>query len=265
MKTFYWFVVNHDQHGKGHLWREGKLCLRSRLNRSEIDFAWSHRLRPGLAFSLTVGSGDGDTGLGLHLELLGLSWWLHIEHEWTKRLCHRLLPHHYFRIDEPRQIQVYISGCHVHWSFWQPLHEWSTSTPKWRQGGFFLEDVLLGSARYSKRLVDDPVDAIASFPEGSYRLKLQREIATWKRPRWPWPIVRESVDIRLERDGAIPQFRGKGENSYDCDDDAIFGMGSEGHSYEHAVATYVEAVLRNRRKYGHVRPEDRAILSERKA
>lgn len=138
--------------------------------------------------------------------------------------------------------------------------EWRRDDPEnWRKGSVFLLDTIFGRATCTTEKIGAPVQAVACFPEGQYALTLQRETRTWKRPRWPWPYVRHFVDITLDRP---PGFQGKGENSYDCGPDAIYGMSSDGHSFEDAVATYVKAVLRERRKRGTLAPEHRTILTE---
>jgi hypothetical protein len=57
------------------------------------------------------------------------------------------------------------------------------------------------------------------MPEGKYPAHVKRERRTWKRPRWFTPLVREYWDVDVESGIRVP---GKGENSWDCDDDAIF-------------------------------------------
>ena len=79
--------------------------------------------------------------------------------------------------------------------------------------------------------------------------------ATWKlerrsrtRSRWPWEYsVRYSSNIEIEDP---PRVSGKGENSWDCGDDAIYGFGSASLSPASAVGEYVKAVLENRERYG---------------
>lgn len=68
------------------------------------------------------------------------------------------------------------------------------------------------------------------------------------RPRWPWIYgVRLSSWIAMPNP---PQFAGKGENSWDCGDDAIYGMGSKATTAAEATGEYVKAVLRYRERYG---------------
>jgi len=47
-----------------------------------------------------------------------------------------------------------------------------------------------------------------------------------------------------------PQFSGKGESSWDCGDDGIYGMGSRETSPAKTVGEYIKRVLENRERYG---------------
>ena len=178
------------------------------------------------------------------------SVYLSLKHVWPRRE------------DQPsRTYALSIVDGALHYDFGKPGSgdEWRRDDPlNWMRGCRFLLDDIFGRAQYSREQIGPPVQAVACFPEGQYMLKLQREISTWRCPRWPWPMVSTSVDITLERP---PGFQGKGENSYDCGPDAIYGMSSEGHSYEDAVAAYVRAVLRERAKRGHLAPEHRTIMA----
>jgi hypothetical protein len=165
------------------------------------------------------------------------------------------------REDQPsRTYSLSLIDDAIHYDFGKPGSgdEWHRDDPlNWMRGCRFWMDDVFGCASHSREKIGPPVQAVACLPEGQYTLTLQREVSTWKRPRWPWPLVRTSVDITLERP---PEFQGKGENSYDCGPDAIYGMSSEGHSYEDAVAAYVKAVLRERAKRGHLAPEHRTVM-----
>lgn len=165
--------------------------------------------------------------------------------------------------DEPsRTYSVSLVDGALHYDFGKPGSgdEWHRDDPlNWMRGCRFLLDDIFGRAEHKCEKVGPSVQAVACFPEGQYTLTLQREVATWTRPRWPWAYWRKSVDITLE---TPPEFQGKGENSWDCGPDAIYGMSSEGHSFEDAVATYVKAVLRERARRGHLEPQHRTVLAE---
>lgn len=165
--------------------------------------------------------------------------------------------HRYMMGQDVAVIEFDLSSVHVSGALWS-IGEHMQLEGKRR---FYASwpDRIFGRAEYTREKVGEPVQAIACFPEGQYTLTLQREVSTWNRPRWPWTYWRKSVDITLERP---PEFQGKGENSWDCGPDAIYGMSSEGHSYEDAVAAYVKAVLRERAKRGVLAPEHRTVLTE---
>lgn len=165
--------------------------------------------------------------------------------------------HRYMMGQDVDIVRFNISGDHVLGALFS-IGEHMQSDGK-RRFYAFWPDWLFGRASHTNAKVGPPVQAVACFPEGQYRLTLQREVGTWKRPRWPWPYWQKSVDITLERP---PEFQGKGESSWDCGPDAIYGMSSPGHSYEDAVAAYVKAVLRERARRGHLAPEHRTLLSD---
>lgn len=137
--------------------------------------------------------------------------------------------------------------------------DWHSNDPlNWMRGIIHPVDLIFGRPVHDKQEVGPKVQAIASFPEGDYPLLLQREIRTWKRPRWPFTMTHRYVDIEAVR---AAESQGKGENSWDCGPDAIWGMSSPGHSYEDAVAAYVKATLRDRAKRGHIADEHRAVFT----
>lgn len=116
-----------------------------------------------------------------------------------------------------------------------------------------LLDFLFGKTLYFRHKIDySPAPLTVTFDEGDYKILATRERACWMRPRWPFRKVRESIDIDIP--GGIP-FAGKGESSYDCDDDAIYGMGSDGHDFEDAKKAVIDAVMRERSRYGNASPE----------
>jgi hypothetical protein len=215
----------------------------------EVDWAFGRRV---WSSGVSVGRSEGGT-ITLHASIRPLfSLYLIVKH---------VLP----RGAASRTYSISIVDGSLHYDLGKPGSgdEWHRNDPlNWMRGCRFLTDDIFGRGHCTTEKIGPPVQAIACFPEGQYTLTLQREVRTWTRPRWPWPYVRRSVDITLERP---PGFQGKGENSYDCGPDAIYGMSSEGHSFEDAVAAYTRAVLRERARRGHLATEHRTVLTERPA
>jgi hypothetical protein len=187
-----------------------------------------------------------------------------IEHGDTSYKYHNEAGPNRVKITEGREIRLRCDSTGVWWSWWVNPMVWSSSTPRWRQGSFHPKDVVLGKARFSQENNGESVVAMASFHEGSYPLILQRQTWTWKRSRWPWPKTARYVDIRVPEGAAAAGFQGKGENSWDCGSDAIYGMSSEGHDFYSAIGAYTLATLKKRGRYGCVKSEDSLIVKDRK-
>jgi len=134
----------------------------------------------------------------------------------------------------------------LHWRIWTDPMEYHFSTPKWRDGWFDVSDFFLGRNKYTK-VDQEPIPATISMPEGEYPATVTFFTQTWKRPRWPWPKVKNGADVDIE--GGIP-IPGKGENSWDCDEDAYMSIGTSATTVEEAVQNAIESVNKRRVRYG---------------
>jgi hypothetical protein len=108
-------------------------------------------------------------------------------------------------------------------------------------------DILFGRPKYQERVIETvPVDV--AMPEGSYHGTCKIFESTWVRPRLPWfprRLRRSTVDIPK----GIP-VSGKGENSWDCGEDAIFGQTSATPTVNAAIGELVKSALSTRERYG---------------
>lgn len=151
----------------------------------------------------------------------------------------------------PRDIHVVSVSVHdkaVWWEFWHPRHEWKSSTPRWRCGNWHPIDSILGKQKHSKEVIEGPVAVEIPMPEGGYPATVAIELCRWKRPRWPWPSVElKRADVDIPGGIGVP---GKGENSWDCGDDAIYRSSFPANSVEAAIGSVVGDVLRTRKRYG---------------
>lgn len=121
-------------------------------------------------------------------------------------------------------------------SCWPPEHgkEWSVN----------LTNMLLGRRQYHEGAVTLAGEYSLDMPEGRYRCKVQLREDSWSRPRWrTLRIKRAIVDVLTEGGVPVP---GKGENSWDCDDDATFGMTCPAATVDEALSRLRESVLRTR-------------------
>lgn len=140
---------------------------------------------------------------------------------------------------------VTLWGWTIRWSWRESEWEWNRSDPWWRRFSVDLRDLFLGRMK-CEVVKGETRNALVPMPEGAYPAVLTKKTRTWRRTRRPfWRKVRVEWDIQIP--GGIP-FMGKGEDSWDCGDDGLYGTG--GSSPENAVANTVEFALRSRAKYG---------------
>ena len=84
------------------------------------------------------------------------------------------------------------------------------------------------------------------MPEGAYKATVEMFWGIWKRPRW---VAKKILRANVEIPSGIPK-NGKGENSWDCGEDATFGITMPAKNVENAIGKTVESCLRDRKKYG---------------
>jgi hypothetical protein len=144
-----------------------------------------------------------------------------------------------------KNTEISIHDGSIWWRLFVRSGYWNKNIPRWRHGNFNVIDFILGENKYTNRVLkEEKIDI--PMPEGNYPATIKMEMATWKRPRWFAKRLKRA-DIEMEK--PIP-FPGKGENSWDCGDDACYGMTTPARSIGEAIGKMVEHVLDNRLKRG---------------
>lgn len=134
----------------------------------------------------------------------------------------------------------------LYWSFFHPTYEWTSGTPWWRHHCFHVSDWVLGRSKYSTVTLERREVAVP-LPEGSYPATARLELSSWKRR---FSTLRQfSVVVDLPDDRPVP-VPGKGENSWDCGDDAIYSWSGRARTIEEGVGRLVTQVLSTRVRYG---------------
>lgn len=157
---------------------------------------------------------------------------------------------------DPHAIGFYVHDWGFWWSIWRNEHMSSKEDPWWSNGVFHLDNFILGRQQYENVKHGEPKRIWIPLPEGEYLAEAQYETSTWWRPRWPWwpfTIVRQDTKVGVLAWTGLPH-EGKGENSWDCGTDGLYGYSSEGHSLSRAIAKGVESTLHSRRRYGGSKP-----------
>jgi len=119
----------------------------------------------------------------------------------------------------------------------------------WKHGVHFclpIVDWLLGKEVYTKGEGEEHI-AILPMPEGNYPVTITLSTDTWVRPRWPG--VKRVKRARIVPSVSIP-VPGKGESSWDCDEDAWSNMTCAAASIPEALTHAFESTIRDRFRHG---------------
>lgn len=134
------------------------------------------------------------------------------------------------------------------WSLGADDAGWPSRRPRWRYGSF---RPLGFHCRHGEPLVIGERDVLVPLPERSYRARAVMTRAGWGWSRLPrrFDKVCYTVEITTYEGEQIP-IPGKGENAWDCGDDAVFSHAGPSRSIEDAVGRLVASVLETRAKRG---------------
>lgn len=154
-------------------------------------------------------------------------------------------------LPDQRESGISVSDWTIRLQPWSKSMEWCAADPWWVRGVSFDLKRLLGRQQYTKEIVKDGIPIQIPMPEGCYRAVATFERCTWKRPLW-FASTRLYTTVDVPK--GIP-FMGKGENSWDCGDDGLYGYSVQGHDLDKAAAHGCESVLKSRRRYGMPSPQ----------
>lgn len=202
--------------------------------------------------------GEGPINIGVYVWPFSL--YLNFETRWAQWISERLTQAGAY---EDRSVAFHVCRTdgsamdlpgQLRWNLWTPDSMWSSKTPRWRNGHFHWADVVLGRVDYTDRTIDT-VDVIVPMPEGTYAGTVKVFESTWRRRRFPFlsmSMRRTTVDVPE----GVPH-PGKGENAWDCGEDATYSLTSPATTPSEAVGVLVASVLERRQRYGgkNWRPE----------
>jgi hypothetical protein len=245
MGRLLWFHSQNLNDKPGN--RQGSKLLNGR--------AWLHAGRYTLGLQWVIGkikfgaevqvAPDAEGTLSGNLLLPLIQVYVHLDAPWGHRLndlCRRKNQ----KYGNGRAVGFSVHSGALWWNVWADQMEWRRGDPKWMNGSFNPADFFLGRYRYSKREIERQ-EVVIPMPEGAYPATVVIEEAEWRRPRWPFPRRRMQADVKIP--GGIPH-QGKGENAWDCGDDATFGLGCSARTVPEAIGEVVAVCLKDRRSYG---------------
>lgn len=136
----------------------------------------------------------------------------------------------------------------LYWDMGGEWGHWRRSDPWYKHGSLNFLDTLFGRTKHHETLHTRTETAVG-MPEGAYPCVVMLKNEWWTRKRTGRLVWhrRNGAEIRMMT--PIP-FPGKGENSWDCGDDAMHSLHCTAENTEQAIAAAVESVLRSRRRHG---------------
>lgn len=204
---------------------------------------------------------DGDEQeLQFHFSLF-LGVWITLE-RWLPRSWYptRISKFGYGELPEEKEISVRIHNRSLWWNFWRNDDEGFNKT--WRKGCFHFVEFIIGRADCSHKETEHE-DFILPYYEGNYAIRVIESLWTWKMRRRLFFFLDKKDLLRYEvkagyQDGGvfidkpIPH-QGKGENSWDCGEDATFsisfGVGRIKSTRE-AALEFWKSTMKDRIRYG---------------
>lgn len=193
--------------------------------------------RPQLGASLRFDPGEGETVLGWQTPLGSL--WLGLKACPLDGYKDREISAKVF-LDEDAPMLDVILSTHL----WNDPNEWHSDDPWWRRTFVHLTDRLLGKVTHTSKEIDRREVEIP-FPEGVCKALVTIERVTFRRPGWPYPRVIFVGNVTPAKGPVVP---GKGENSWDCEDDALHGMSCRAADVEEAAGKFLASVLHDRQR-----------------
>lgn len=236
----YWHAqnLNEDRQGrvKGSILRHGRGWLHLRPSKAGLSRALGLSWQAPTRFCHIKGEINGDENEISVAFAAGLfALWFHAEGFLPKRLW-----------SVNRKTGISIHNSTAWFELWSDTSGWSSTDPKWQKFNFNPADFFLGRHVYKTEILRTE-RVLVPMPEGSYPATVNIEEATWTRPRWPFALRR--IGSEITPDKPIPH-PGKGENSWDCYDDATYSMSCGAKTATDAAAALATSVLRDRDRHG---------------
>lgn len=214
----------------------------SDYKQTEVKFEW-YLLSRGLGCSFTFDS-DPEETLKWNINVPGINLYLTIANRPIRDALKAL------KIPDGR-FDIYFFQKAIWWQFWGSVWgDMSSSDPWWKKSySFHFLDFLLGSTRFTESDLSDWNQHIVIDPIGTFKPYTKVVLRTWKRPRW-FATKAIYTEINFEMPDKPPSFCGKGENSWDQDDDGIWGTSFKTADTKEAISMYVKRVEEMRARRG---------------
>lgn len=209
--------------------------------------------------SFGIGLACRESALSFHIGFLVATLYFNLEYWPLQQWLSNKIKRKDEKYGNGRMIGFYYFHDAFWFKLWEDEMESRGNDPKWWKFCFHWKDFLFGREECSKRKISETFSNVAML-ERNYPIKVEFWEWTWKRPRWPFPLKLIRYDITPDIPVPVP---GKGENSWDCGEDAIHSMTGCGSTLEDAVIGFSKSIMRDRHRYGgnNWMPEDTPIAN----
>lgn len=252
MKRLHRQTITDDPHGR--FWRYGRLYLRwypdggeHKDNSWEVGWQWCLLRKGSLGFAIGTGGlgGEHPFHMSVHLGRIGAWYFTGAGGIFTwlrNRLTADAFPY-------DRQLSLSMHNGFVCWNLWTAEMGYNPKA-RWREQCWSWKRFIGWEPEHVRWETLEVVHTVVPMPEGTYDATVEIKRGTWKRRRlfaWCPSVHRFSSEITPDRPIPVP---GKGENSWDCGDDAIHSSSGPGRTVHEAVSRLVDSAYHQRINYG---------------
>lgn len=254
-EKIYWHDQNLTKNKSDSMWKHGRGWLHWTGNCFHIEWSFFGYTITSTSIEFGFNANDGDGGISFRFGInklfkiyLQLSSVGRLEKyqpgKWVKRTWE---PYGEFWMREERRIGIRLFDNTIWLSLWENPMEWNSTDPWWWSFNFDYVSFLLGKEK-SDSIEIESGQCVIPMPERDYQAKYTISDWTWKRSRWPRPKRIRRVELEMDDNPLLVP--GKGENSWDLDDDAIYSTIIPADTINEAICELRKSAMRDREKYG---------------
>jgi hypothetical protein len=202
---------------------------------------WSKRL------GVEVGLADYGNAITANLCLILFSIYVHYDNHKLERWLSDKTKRADEKYGNGRTIGVNWFEGSINIHLWNDPMAWRAKDPWWWNMSFRPVDFLFGNPKYSSKSVGFDIRSLP-MPEKAYDVHITLTEDSWKRSRWPFAktVMRANCEI----EGGIP-VPGKGENSWDCGEDATYGLTTPASTFDEAISKLFASVSDTAERTGY--------------
>lgn len=136
----------------------------------------------------------------------------------------------------------------ISWNIWNDDDSWSSSDPKWKHYWINFHPIFFGKHKCEFKPIETKTCKIEILENEIYEVKITKKLRIDS-----WPRLPSKKSFCYEASSVGIQVPGKGENSWDCGEDARSSMSFPDRGYktlQDAAEFYKKSIVKDRERYG---------------